>query len=167
MTAASPGMGWSPTGSDPISGQEEAGTLDSRTRRKDQQVTTPQRIAGPSRKRRGRLLITIVVAGVLATATYAFTASNTVPASKAGDGSGVISGYTVTNVAYTLNATNPANLDSVGFTLDAAAGTVKIKLVAAGSTWFSCTNPSGNNWTCATTGAAVAPADQLQVVATQ
>jgi hypothetical protein len=130
-------------------------------------VTTPQRIAGPSRKRRGRLLITIVVAGVLATATYAFTASNTVPASKAGDGSGVISGYTVTNVAYTLNATNPANLDSVGFTLDAAAGTVKIKLVAAGSTWFSCTNPSGNTWTCATTGAAVAPADQLQVVATQ
>jgi hypothetical protein len=45
---------------------------------------------------------------------------------------------------------------------------VKIKLVAAGSTWFTCGNGgSGNNWTCATTGAAVAPADQLQVVATQ
>jgi hypothetical protein len=146
---------------------EEAGTLDLRTRRKDQQVTTPQRIAGPSRKRRGRLLATLVVAGVLATATYAFTASNTVPASKAGDGSGAISGYTVSNVAYTLNATNPANLDSVAFTLDAAATVAKIKLVAAGSTWFNCTNPSGNNWTCATTGAAVAPADQLQVVATQ
>ena len=130
-------------------------------------MTTPQRTAGPARKRRGRLLATLVVAGVLATATYAFTASNTVPASRAGDGSGAISGYTVSNVAYTLNATNPANLDSVAFTLDASASVAKIKLVAAGSTWYSCTNPSGNNWTCATTGAAVAPADQLQVVATQ
>jgi hypothetical protein len=131
-------------------------------------VTTPQRIAGPpSRKRRGRLLATLVVAGVLATATYAFTASNTVPASKAGDGSGAISGYTVSSVAYTLNATNPSNLDSVGFTLDAAASVVKIKLVASGSTWYSCTGGAGNTWTCATTGAAVAPADQLQVVATQ
>ena len=130
-------------------------------------MTTPQRIAGPSRKRRGRLLATLVVAGVLATATYAFTASNTVPASRAGDGSGAISGYTVSNVAYTLNATNPSNLDSVAFTLDAAASVAKIKLVAAGSTWYSCTNPSANNWTCSTTGAAVAPADQLQVVATQ
>ncbi|HSC91657.1 MAG TPA: hypothetical protein VLB86_08395 [Gaiellaceae bacterium] len=117
-------------------------------------------------KRRRRLIGTLVVAGALATATYAFTASNTVPASKAGDGSGAISGYTVSNVAYTLNATNPANLDSVGFTLDSAAGTVKVKLVAAGSTWYSCTNPSGNNWTCATTGATVVSADQLQVVAT-
>lgn len=131
-------------------------------------MTTPQRIAGPpSRKRRGRLLATLVVAGVLATATYAFTASNTVPASKAGDGSGTISGYTVSNVAYTLNATNPSNLDSVGFTLDSAASVAKIKLVSSGSTWYSCTNPSGNDWTCATTGAAVAPANQLQVVATQ
>ena len=130
-------------------------------------MTTPPRIAGPSRKRRGRLLITLVVAGVLATATYAFTASNTVPASRAGDGSGTISGYTVSNVAYTLNATNPSNLDSVAFTLDAAASVAKIKLVSSGSTWYSCTNPSSNNWTCTTTGAAVAPADQLQVVATQ
>ena len=117
-------------------------------------------------KRRRRLIGTLVVAGALATATYAFTASNTVPASKAGDGSGAISGYTVSNVAYTLNATNPANLDSVAFALDSAAGTVKVKLVAAGSTWYSCTNPSGNNWTCATTGATVQSADQLQVVAT-
>lgn len=130
-------------------------------------MTTPQRIARPSRKRRGRLLATLVVAGVLATATYAFTASNTVPASRAGDGSGAISGYTVSAVEYTLNATNPSNLDSVEFTLDAAASVARIKLVSSGSTWYSCTNPSGNDWTCATTGAAVAPANQLQVVATQ
>jgi hypothetical protein len=129
-------------------------------------VTTPQRIARPARKRRTRLLITLAVAGVLATATYAFTATNTVPASRAGDGSGAISGYTVSNVAYNLNATNPSTLDSVEFTLDAAASVAKIKLVSSGSTWFDCTS-SGNDWTCATTGAAVAPADQLQVVATQ
>lgn len=117
-------------------------------------------------KRRRRLIGTLVAAAALATATYAFTASNTVPASKAGDGSGAISGYTVSNVAYTLDAANPANLASVAFTLDSAAGTVKVKLVAAGSTWFDCTNSGGNNWSCATTGTTVLSADQLQVVAT-
>ncbi|MGE5690942.1 MAG: hypothetical protein ACM33B_10345 [Pseudomonadota bacterium] len=121
---------------------------------------------GRKRPKRRRLLVTLVVAGVLASATYAFTASNTVSASKAGDGSGAISGYAVSSVSYTLNATNPSNLDSVSFTLDAAASTVKIKLVSSGSTWYGCTNTSGNNWSCTTTGAAVQPADQLQVVAT-
>lgn len=119
------------------------------------------------RSRKGRLIAGLVVAGALASATYAFTAANTVPATKAGDGSGAISGYTVSNIAYTLNATNPSQVDSVDFDLDAAAGTVRIKLVAAGSTWYSCTNPSANSWTCTTTGAPVASADQLQVVAVE
>lgn len=129
-------------------------------------MTTPQHPGRRSPTRRRRLLLALAVAGVLGSATYAFTASNTVPASKAGDGSGTISGYTVSGVSYTLNATNPANLDSVDFTLDAAASVVKIKLVSSGSTWYDCTNTSGNDWSCATTGAAVQPADQLQVVAT-
>ena len=79
---------------------------------------------------------------VLAGATYAFAAANTVPASKAGDGSGAISGYVVSAIHYNLNAITPTNIDSVTFTLDSApvaGSTIKIKLVAAGSTWYTCT----------------------------
>ena len=76
-------------------------------------------------RRRRRTAVIIAVAAALAFAAYAFTAANTVPSSKAGDGSGTISGYTVSNIAYTLDATNAANIESVAFTLDAAATTVR------------------------------------------
>ena len=108
------------------------------------------------------LLVVVVLAG----SAYAFAAANTVPATQAGDGSGTISGYTVTNVAYNLNSSNPSLLDSVDFTLSAAATNVQIKLVSAGSTWYACTVVSGNNWTCDTTGATVVSLDELRVVAT-
>ena len=70
---------------------------------------------------RSRIIGILVVAAALATGAYAFTATNTVPASSAGSGSGTISGYTVSNVAYQLNATTPSDIDSVTFTLSAAA----------------------------------------------
>jgi hypothetical protein len=106
--------------------------------------------------------------GVAALIT-AMTASNTVPGAKAGAGAGAISGYTVSAIHYNLNTTNPANIDSVTFTLSAApasGATVKIKLVSTGSTWFSCTT-SGTpavDASCTTTGATVTAADQLDVV---
>ena len=78
------------------------------------------------------VLFTIVVITV---ATYAFADANTVPDTKAGDGSGTVSGYTVTGVVYNLNTTNPATLDT---------GTV---------------------WECDTTGLTVATINQLRVVA--
>jgi hypothetical protein len=112
-----------------------------------------------------KVLAIVAVVIILAVSTYAFAAANTVPATKAGDGSGVISGYTVSNVVYNLNATNPASLDSVDFTLSAAATQAQIKLVAAGSTWYTCTIVTGNDWTCDTTGATVATIDELKVVA--
>jgi len=112
-----------------------------------------------------KVLSIVAVVIILAISTYAFAAANTVPATKAGDGSGVISGYTVTNVAYNLNATDPSSLDSVNFTLSAAATQAQIKLVAAGSTWYTCSIVSGNDWTCDTTGATVASMDELKVVA--
>lgn len=112
------------------------------------------------------LLIALVVVAI-AVSAYAFAAANTVPASSAGAGSNDISGYTITSVAYNLDATDPRLLDSVSFTLSAAAGTVKIKLVNAGSTWYDCDNGgSGNNWTCDTSDFAVSSIDKLDVVAT-
>lgn len=103
----------------------------------------------------------------LSVAAYAFAASNTVPATKAGDGTGTVSGYTVTSVVYTLNATNPNTLDSVSFDLGAAAATGKVKaqLVSSAGTWYDCTLTAGTVWSCDTTGLAVSTIDQLRVIA--
>jgi TRAP-type C4-dicarboxylate transport system substrate-binding protein len=119
--------------------------------------------------KRIKILFIVIVVLVLAAATYAFAAANTVPASKAGDGNGVISGYTVSAIHYALNGTNPTTIDTVTFTLDVApvtGGTIKIKLVSGGSTWYSCTNVT-TAVTCTTTGAPVSTADSLQVVIAQ
>ncbi len=116
--------------------------------------------------RKFRYLAALIAAVCIAAGVYAFTATNTVPGSNAGAGSGAISGYTVSGIAYTLGAT-PTDLASVAFTLDKAAGTVKAQVQTGGS-WYGCTNTGGNNWSCDTTSpqATVQPADQLTVVAT-
>jgi hypothetical protein len=110
----------------------------------------------------GSLVVALSVSG------YAFTASNTVPNASLGQGSNTISGYTVSSVAYNLNAANPANLDSVTFTISpTTASTVKVQLASGGS-WYSCTNTSGSV-SCATTSpqATAAAATSLNVVASQ
>ena len=115
---------------------------------------------------KGRTFGAVVVAVVVASSAYAFTQSNTIPATRAGDGNSAISGFTATSVVYTLNATNPQNIDQVAYTLaPTSATTVKTQLAAAG-TWYSCTNTAGSV-TCATTSpqATVAAATQLTVVA--
>ena len=116
---------------------------------------------------RTRAVVVAVIALLLAVGVYAFAASNTVPGTEAGSGSGAISGYTVSSVAYGLNSTTPTNIDSVTFTISpTSAGTVKIQLASGGS-WYSCTNTSGSV-SCNTTSpqASVAAATQLTVVAT-
>jgi hypothetical protein len=114
---------------------------------------------------RRRTILVVALASSLALATFAFTASNTVPGTKAGKGEGAISGYAVSGVAYTLSSSNPANIDSVAFTLDAAATTVKAKLVQSSSTYTDCT-VAGLNVTCNfSPDVAVVSADELSVVA--
>ena len=113
-----------------------------------------------------KVFVIVLAALVFATAAFAFAASNTVPSSYAGEGASVTSGYTVSNVVYNLNATTPSNIDSVALTLNAAASTVKVRLVTTGS-YYSCNNTGGNNWSCTTTSATVAAADEFRVVATQ
>ena len=55
----------------------------------------------------------MIAAWVIGGGAYAFTASNTVPATTVGAGAGVVSGFTVTNLHYALNATTPARIRSV------------------------------------------------------
>jgi len=111
------------------------------------------------RKRGRRLVGTMLLTVLFAVAAYAFTATNTVPASKAGDGSGNITGYTVSGVAYTLRASDPSYIDKWAFTLDSAAGTVQSKLVAASASFTTCTIAGGTSVTCDP-----APADEPTVV---
>ena len=109
----------------------------------------------------------VAAVAVVAGGSYAFTASNTVPATQAGQGTGTVSGYAITSVAYSLNAATPTNIDAVTFTISpSSATTVKAQLVAAG-TWYSCTNTTGSV-SCATTSPqmTVATAATLNVVAT-
>ncbi len=119
------------------------------------------------KRKRNRYLLAAVAAAVVAPAAYAFTAANTVPNSNAGSGAGTISGYTVSSVAYTLNAANPQNVDQVAFTISPTSGTVKVQVVSGGS-WYACTN-TGGSVTCATTSpqATAAAVNQLTVVAAQ
>ena len=117
---------------------------------------------------RSRMLISAAaVAGVVAVGGYAFTASNTVPNTKAGDGSGTITGYVASSVHYTLNS-DPTKIDAVTFTLNSApvsGSTIKAQLVSTGA-WYDCSN-STTTVTCDTTvgtQATVQPANQLRVV---
>jgi hypothetical protein len=111
-----------------------------------------------------------VVGAALAVGGYAFTASNSVAATQAGDGAGTISGFVVSSVKYNLNATNPGNIDSVTYSLDStppAGSTIKTQLAPAGS-WYTCTNVS-TAVTCPVTSpqATVAAATNLRVVIAQ
>ena len=118
------------------------------------------------RSRMLRTFVIIVVILVFATTAYALAASNTVPDSYAGEGAGTVSGYNVTNLQFNLNATNASNIDSVTFTLDAAATNVMVRLVTTGS-YYTCTNTSGFNWSCDTTSpqATVLATDEVRVIA--
>ncbi|MBI5824772.1 MAG: hypothetical protein HZB18_12145 [Chloroflexi bacterium] len=112
-----------------------------------------------------KVLFVVFAVVILSVAAYAFAAANTVPATKAGDGTGAVSGYTITSIVYTLNATTPTTLDEVSFDLGAAATQVKAQLVSSGGTWYACTLDTGTVWQCDTTGLTVTSIDQLRVVA--
>lgn len=114
-----------------------------------------------------RLAGAALVVVALSVGSFALTAGNTVPNTKAGDGSGIITGYIVSSIHYNLNGTDPSKIDSVTFTLNstpAVGSTLKAQVVDLGN-WYSCTN-SGANVTCATTSpqATVAAADKLTVI---
>jgi hypothetical protein len=116
---------------------------------------------------RSRTLGILAVAVALATGAYAFTATNTVPGSSAGSGSGTISGYTVSAIAYQLDTTTASDIESVTFTLNAAATTVKAKVVSASATYTDCSIVGGTSVTCNfEPDIAITSADQLSVIAT-
>ncbi|HET7483566.1 MAG TPA: hypothetical protein VFK89_11980 [Actinomycetota bacterium] len=122
------------------------------------------------RIRKGRFVAPLMFAGLLATGSYAFMASNTVPASNVGQGAQAISGYTASGVSYTLDTSSgTANVTGVSFSLSPDNGgtaptTVKARLTSTG-TYQSCTNSSGTTWTCSFTGVTALSAVSLDIAA--
>jgi len=103
----------------------------------------------------------IVIALILSASIYGFAAANTVPDHYAGDGTGAISGYVISNIVYDLGA-DPSTINGVDFDLDAAASEVHVTL--NGGSWTSC-GISGLNISCTGLSQSVATYTALRVVA--
>jgi hypothetical protein len=109
--------------------------------------------------RRIQVFAAVAAAALVGGGAFAFTSSNTVPATNAGAGSGSVSGYTVTNIHYGLNATTPTNVDSLTFTISPVVPStstgkvvVSVALTSGGPNTYTCTtNTAGDTVTCGTT----------------
>jgi hypothetical protein len=92
------------------------------------------------------LLIALMVIAIAGSA-YAFAAANTVPATTAGSGASAVGGYTVSNVVYDLDATDPTIVDAITFSISPDTGSEKAVAVlvqtAAAGGWLSCTLADG------------------------
>jgi hypothetical protein len=87
----------------------------------------------------------VLVVAAVAVGAYAFTASNTIAdGGQAGVGTATIAGYTISNVLYTQDSTDPSTWSFVDFDLSADATQVQVKLddsnaVLPSSGWIDCT----------------------------
>jgi hypothetical protein len=119
-------------------------------------------------KKSSRVLLVTLLLFVLAGATYAFAATNTFPdeAGYAGDGSGTISGYDVTNIHY---STSGDYITGVTFTLDAGASVVQAGLNDSSLVACSAASVPNTNWSCnlTATNVTILNALSLRVVAVQ
>jgi len=102
--------------------------------------------------------LTLVTAvATLSIAGTAFTNSVTPPTSRTSTAANVIGEFTVTNVAYNLNTTDPRRVSSITFTIVNPGTTpsfVRVKPVSTGTTWYVCslvTSGANRNATCNTT----------------
>ena len=86
-----------------------------------------------------------------------------------------VSGYTVSNLSYTYDSSNPDNITKVEFELDNGAAVVHLQL-ASGGAWYGCSENAGFTasatpphtvWDCDTTSpqATVTSQDEIRVVA--
>lgn len=110
-----------------------------------------------------RIFITLTIMAILATGAYAFTAANTVETSNAGDGSGTIDGFDVTNISWDIDDLDPTQYEGVTFDISPAAAEVFARV--DGGPWATCADlGGGTSWDCTLSGAVVS-ASSLQVVA--
>ena len=118
------------------------------------------------------LLIAVLVIAIAGSA-YAFANANTVPDTAAGSGASTVSGYTVSDIKYDLDATDPNYVDAITFTIAPDTGSAKavevlVQTDPAGG-WTSCTLLDGTlpavNATCTFGALLVEDVTVLNVVA--
>ena len=90
-----------------------------------------------------KVLLLVVVILVIAGSAYAFAAQNTIAESAGGYKASTVSGYSVTNIVYYLDATDPTIVDAITFGIaptsgSAAAALVKVQ-TSDGGAWTDCT----------------------------
>jgi hypothetical protein len=120
-----------------------------------------------------KVLLIALIAIVVAGGVYGFAAANTVPDSAAGYKASVVSGYTITNIAYDLDATDPTLVDAITFAAAPSTGTLvaviaKLQTQTAGA-WTDCTLVAGTapsmNVTCTFGALPLADVTALNIVA--
>ncbi len=99
-----------------------------------------------SKLKNPRRLAALAVFAIIAMAAFGFAAANSVPASRAGTDTGGVSGYTITNISYTIDSSDVTKFSGVSFTLDAAAGSAYAYTATA--TTNACSNTANNDWEC-------------------
>jgi hypothetical protein len=105
-----------------------------------------------------------VIIGVIFTLSYAYASQAEKPVQR-GEGTGHVSGITVTNIEYRLSSIDPSRVDAVAFDVTDFQGKISVKLVSTSSVYYSCTPQSGDHWLCPVTGVNVASIDTVRVVA--
>ncbi len=111
-----------------------------------------------------KFYLALLISLVAGSASFALAYSN-LEAGPRGNGGGEISGWTVSNIHYTLSA-DPSQMSAVEFDLDTPAGEVKVRLGDSESRYFSCAHTGSNHWRCSLSGVSAASATGLQVIAT-
>ena len=81
-----------------------------------------------------------------------------------GEGAAAISGYTISNLHFSLGS-DPSAIDVVEFDLDSLANQVMVSFDAAPGRAFSCRNKAGNHWACELEGVYLADVEQIHISA--
>jgi hypothetical protein len=111
---------------------------------------------------------TAMVLALLASGSYALTASNAFAGAipKSGGGAQAISGFAVSNVHYELDATDSTKYRAVTFDLDGTAGDVRAKVLDSATTFSTCSITTGVSWRCPISNT-IAESDSLTVIAVE
>jgi hypothetical protein len=107
---------------------------------------------------------------LFSTGAYALAQLSSMPTAASTGLIGTASGYTVSNIVYSISNADPRSIGSVKFTLtpnspNARSATVRAKLISSSASYSACANiPVGSQgWACPISGVTVAAADQLML----
>jgi len=94
-----------------------------------------------------KVLLFALAIVIIAGGAYAFAAANTVPDSAAGYAASAVPGYTVTDIVYDLDDTDPTLVDAITFAIAPSTGgevavIVKVQTATSGA-WTDCTLAAG------------------------